>query len=132
MGLDQFPGAAQIAIFQSVFRSVHVGRVKSLLGVLALAALGIACGCNAYRGDGRADRHYEQQQQSRCERAGQRRFAPTPTPDPFDRRDRPRLDRFAAEETAELIRQFLGALVAARRFLVQALEANRFEVGRHA
>ncbi len=51
---------------------------------------------------------------------------------PFERALRPGLDRIAAHEPPEVLRQRLGRSVAVRRFLAQALEHDGLEVARHA
>ena len=58
-----------------------------------------------------------------------------PPPHPFHRAfrqaHRPGDDRFAAQPALQVIRQGFGRAVAALRFFVEALEANRFQVAVH-
>jgi len=71
----------------------------------------------------------EHQHQPRRQ-AGNHRLAPTPALGFLDATDWAREDGLVAEETPQFIRQFLRRLVATARLLLQALQANGFEVGR--
>ena len=73
--------------------------------------------------------HQGEQRQHR----GRRRRRPSSGPDPaaLQRPDRPGLHRLARQEAAQVLRQFQGGGVAPGRLLVQALQADRFQVARH-
>ncbi len=87
---------------------------------------------DAIDGDGRADRDGEQQNKRRSNEARQRGFAPAPAPEFFRGANGSGLNRFIAQETAEVFRQRLRRLVAAGRLFLQAFLAEGFEVGPHA
>ena len=57
--------------------------------------------------------------------------APAPARQPAGRPDRPRLNRPAVQEAAEVVGQRGGAGVAPVRRLLQALQADRLQVARH-
>src|SRR5690242_3642965 len=105
MRLDQFPGAAQIAIFQSCFGTVHVGEVQILLRASTFAI-------EEESRDRRTNRNGQQEQKRRHAETSDCGFAPAPAPSPFCHCAWPRLDWFVAKETAKFVGQFLSALVA--------------------
>ena len=87
---------------------------------------------DAINGDGRADCDREQQESGRGDESSPRGFAPAPAPDFLGVADGPGVNRFVAEEAVEVVGQFLRRLVAAGRLFLQAFQADRFQVGRHA
>ena len=64
--------------------------------------------------------------------AGRGRVPAAPAPGPLPDRDRPRDDRLAGEEPAQVLGQRGGRVVALRRLLLQALQRDRLEVARQA
>src|SRR5436190_21327817 len=132
MRLQPTEGIAEIAVIPGALCRTHIGVVTILVSPIALTLRRITCLRDSKSCDRRANGDGEEQQNGRRAENGDGRFAPAPSPKPFDTTDRTRLNSFPVEETDEFIGQFLSAWVAARRFLLQALEANRVEVGRHA
>ena len=120
---EQLLGVLQIAFLPGLMGQVHVRGVEitphdRLLPAYPAQLPGDARETNE---DGQNQRHPQ---------ARDDRIAPAPAPRAFGARDGTRMDRFVAEETAEFVGQLLRGLVAARRFLFQALEADRFQVAR--
>ncbi len=81
---------------------------------------------------GRTPQPAEQhRQQPERVRGGQRRLPPRPLRHALQPRHRPRRDRLAGQESAQVGRQGRGAGVASARFLLQALQADRLQVARN-
>ena len=79
-----------------------------------------------FDGDDRGDR--QQRQHARQRDTGDRGMTPDQLPTPFDPGDRTSADRFATEESTQIVGQVRPGRVAARGILSQALEANCLEV----
>ena len=79
---------------------------------------------------GDADHAGDRGDDERGREPGQRRLALRPHPEPHDRADRPGRDRLAAEPAVEVVGQRLGRGVAVPRVLLQALQADHFQVAR--
>ena len=72
------------------------------------------------------------QQHAGCQRPGQSRPASHPAHGAFNRPHGTGLDGLASLETAQVLRQSLRAGIALVRLFVQALQADGFQVARHA
>src|SRR5262249_49014119 len=62
------------------------------------------------------------------QRAGPGGRAPPPAAQPLARPDRPRPDRLAGQEAAQVVLQLAGGLVAAAGVFLEALQADGFQV----
>ena len=79
-----------------------------------------------------AGQQRQQQDGADGQQRRQRRPAAHPLHDALQPADRPGLDRLAAQEAAQVVGQRQGAGVALGRLLLQALQADRLQVARHA
>ena len=71
-----------------------------------------------------------QRHQQRSGESGDGRVAAAPAPRPLAAANGASLDRLTLQEPPEVCGQFLGRTVALPRVLLQALEADRFQVAR--
>src|ERR1041385_6518424 len=120
---EQLLRTLQAAFVPGLMAPVHVGCIKILPRAQLRPTYPAELPGDARESDG--DR-----EEQRHSQAGHEWIAPTPTPGAFNPRNGPCMDRFVAEKTAEFVGQLLSALIAARRLLLQALDANRFEIVR--
>ena len=92
-------------------------------------AIGVS---SRHHGHGNRDGHRRRQAQARRQkRAGQGRVPPGPAPAAAQGADRPGADRLAADEAGQVVGQLLSTRITLARELLQALEADGFQVARH-
>ena len=80
---------------------------------------------------GRSDGNQSQQTDDGRGEGGCAGIAAAPPPEPFGRRDRPREDRLTGEEPPAILGQRCGVCIPPVRILLEAFQADRFDVGWH-
>ncbi len=103
-----------------------------LTGPIALGANAVALGLQAPGERPTQGEQNDQGQQADADQGCRRRTAAGPFDEPFRQTSRAGQDGFAAQEPGQVVGQDGGAGVAFVRLLVQAGEADRFQVGGHA
>ncbi len=82
-------------------------------------------------GRGRADQPEDDQQDHRRGQHGDLRVAAAPAPEPLGPADRPRHDRLAGAEAAEVLGHRRDVGIPPRRVLLERPQADRLQVARH-
>src|SRR5881394_799764 len=125
MRSQQTESLAEVAVVPSALRQTHFGVVEILISAFAFAI-------DSKNRDGRTDGDGKQEQNGRRTETGDDWLAPAPTPGLLETGDGPRHDWLVAQEAVEFISEFLRGLITTRRFFLQTLQADRFEVVRDA
>src|SRR6266542_1768287 len=111
VSLENVERLSKISLLPVIVRLIHFGRVH-VPSSLPL---------KARQRDG-GDRRTRGQNGQQCDGRRERWVVPVPKPDLLARRGAPRTDRLAAEETSDLVRQFLSRRMAALGIFFQAFE----------
>ena len=109
---------------------VHLGDVEAAVAELLFLSGALRRLVGANGEVRRHDRAQHQRQRDAARQARHHRIAPAPPPGPLRLTHRPRQDRLAGQEPAQVLGQSRAPSVPLARLLLQALQADRLQVAR--